>query len=98
MELNFEGLEMQKGNIPTDRAQRVDEKNGAICLAIMLTPRIMENKMSKMACLLYFLLMAAKNQSVWTKCVSTSERSYLAFLENAMDCQTLNYHYQDINP
>ena len=30
-ELNFEGLEMQKWNIPTDRAQRVDEKNGVIC-------------------------------------------------------------------
>ena len=25
-ELNFEGLEMQKWHIPTDRAQRVDEK------------------------------------------------------------------------
>ena len=30
MELNFEGLQMQKWNIPTDRAQRLDEKNGAI--------------------------------------------------------------------
>ena len=27
MELNFEGLEMQKWNIPKDKAQRVDEKN-----------------------------------------------------------------------
>ena len=27
MELNFEGLEMWKWNIPTDRAQRVHEKN-----------------------------------------------------------------------
>ena len=26
MELNFEGLEMQKWNIPTNRAQRADEK------------------------------------------------------------------------
>ena len=26
--LNFEGLELQKWNIPTDRAQRLDEKNG----------------------------------------------------------------------
>ena len=25
MELNFEGLKMQKGKIPTDRAQGVDE-------------------------------------------------------------------------
>ena len=28
MELNFKGLEIQKWNIPTDRAQRVDEKMG----------------------------------------------------------------------
>ena len=29
MVLNFEGLGMQKWNIPTDRAQRVDEKMGS---------------------------------------------------------------------
>ena len=31
-ELNLEGLEMRKWNIPTDRAQRVDKKNGLIFL------------------------------------------------------------------
>ena len=35
MELNSEGFEMQKQNIPTVRAQRVDEKNGVICLVLM---------------------------------------------------------------
>ena len=29
MELNFEGLEMQKWNTPMDRAQRVDKKMGS---------------------------------------------------------------------
>ena len=28
MEINFEGLEMQKWNIPTDRPQRLDRKMG----------------------------------------------------------------------
>ena len=28
--LNFEGIEMQKWNIATDRARRADEKNGVI--------------------------------------------------------------------
>ena len=28
-ELDFEGLQMQKWNIPIDRAQRVDGKNGS---------------------------------------------------------------------
>ena len=67
MELNFEGLEMQKWNIPTDRAQRVDGKNGVICLVIMFTPQVMVIKMSKMAHFLYFLLMPSKNNSQFGK-------------------------------
>ena len=31
-ELNFEGLEMGKRNIPMGRVQRIDEKNGVICV------------------------------------------------------------------
>ena len=62
-ELNFEGLWMQKWNIPTDRAQRVDEKNGVICLIIMFAPRVMVIKVSQMSHFLYFLLMPVKNQS-----------------------------------
>ena len=40
MELNFERLEMQKRKIPSDRAQRVYEKNGVICLVIICTPGV----------------------------------------------------------
>ena len=47
---------MQKRNIPADRAQRVDEKNGVIYLVIMFTPRLI--KMPKMARFLFFQLMA----------------------------------------
>ena len=49
MELNFEGLEMLKGNTPTDRAQKVNEKNAVICLLIMFTPQFMVIKRSKIA-------------------------------------------------
>ena len=45
--LNFEGLEMQKWNMPTDRAWRVDEKNWVIFLVIMFTSGVMVIKMSK---------------------------------------------------
>ena len=38
MELNFEGLQMQKWNILSDRAQRVHDKNRVICLVLMFTP------------------------------------------------------------
>ena len=46
--LNFYDHKMQKRNIPMDRAQRVDEKNGAICL-VMFIPRVTVIKISKMA-------------------------------------------------
>ena len=57
---NFKGLEMQKLNIPADKRQRVDEKNGIIFLVLMLTPGARVIKMSKMAHFLYFLLLTAK--------------------------------------
>ena len=45
MELNSEGLGIQKLNIPTNRARRVDEENGVIFLVIMFTPGVMVIKM-----------------------------------------------------
>ena len=41
MELNIEGLQKQKWNLPTDEAQSADEKNGVIFLVIMFTPGVM---------------------------------------------------------
>ena len=49
LELNFESLAMQKLNIPTDRTQRLDEKDGVICLVIMFTPKVIAIRISKMA-------------------------------------------------
>ena len=60
MELKFEGIKMRRLNLPMVRAQRVDERNGVICLFIMFTPEVMVMKMSNMAHLLYFLLMTAR--------------------------------------
>ena len=37
---------------PTDRAQRVDEKNEVICIVIVFTPRVKIIKISQLA---YFL-------------------------------------------
>ena len=48
MEMNFEGLKMWKWNISTEWTQKVDEKNGVICLVIMFVPRVMIIKMPKM--------------------------------------------------
>ena len=59
VDLNFKFPEMQKWNIPKDRAQRVETKVGVICLDILFTAGVMVIKMSKMANL-YFLVMTIK--------------------------------------
>lgn len=58
MELNVEGLQMQKC-LPTANDKRVDEKNEVICLVIIFT-KIFVTNMSKVAHFLYFFGMAAK--------------------------------------
>ena len=49
MELNFEGLEMQKSNIPVNKTQIIYEVNGIICQVIMFIPVVMVIIMSKIA-------------------------------------------------
>ena len=63
MELNSESLEMQKQHKTMVGAQRVDEKNGVICLVIMFTARVMTIKMSKMAHFSNIMLMTAQSYS-----------------------------------
>ena len=70
--LNFEGLEMQKLNIPTDRAWRADEKNG-INLVIMVISRVMIIKMSRMDIF-----------CIWEKNLSAPERHFLFLSENSL--------------
>ena len=61
MKLNFEGLLMQKLNIPMDRAQRLDQKNrDHSSIYLMFIRGIIVIKMSKMAHFLHFLLMIEK--------------------------------------
>ena len=82
---------MQKWNISTCRAQRVDEKNDIIRL-IKFTSKVMFIRMSKMADLMYFLLNTEKTDSVWARYLNGSESFYLALLQNTMDYGVLTYH------
>ena len=52
---------MQKWNISTYRAQRVDEKNDVIGL-VMFTSKVVVISMSKVAHLMHFLLNTEKNR------------------------------------
>ena len=63
MELNLEGLEMQKWNILTDMDQRLDEKNVVIYLVIKFALRIMVINISKIAHFMFFFPMTAQKQS-----------------------------------
>ena len=63
MELNFEGLEMQKWNILTDMDQRLDEKNVVIYLVIKFALRIMVINISKIAHFIFFIPMTAQTWS-----------------------------------
>ena len=60
MELNLEGLEMQKWNILTDMDQRLDEKNVVIYLVIKFALRIMVINISKIALFFFFFPMTAQ--------------------------------------
>ena len=53
----------------------------------MFAPEVMVVKMSKMAHLSVFSADASKTSvRIWRKYLDASGRSYLALLENAMDC------------
>ena len=59
----------------------------------MFAPEVMVVKMSKMAHLSVFSADASKTSvRIWRKYLDASGRSYLALLENAMDCWILSYH------
>ena len=62
MELNFEGLKMQKWIVPTDRNQIVDEKSGIICLITMFTQEDLSVALKCFAqAITSFLLSSAEN-------------------------------------
>ena len=75
MKLNFKGPEIQKCDIPTYRAQRVEEKNVIICLVIMFIPRVMVFKMS----VILFCVFSADNSkklvTVWARYLGVPGRS-----------------------
>ena len=94
MQLNFEGLQMQKWNILTDRAQKASEKKGIICPAITFPPKVM---VIKMAHLFVFSAYGSKMLiTVWAKCFNASGISYWILSENGMFNRLCSYHLWDI--
>ena len=95
MELDFEGLEMQKWNILTDKAQTVDERDGVIYPVVMFTLRVMVIRMLK---IVHFCIFSSEQQKVWvsSKYLTAPERSYSVLLENDISNRFLSYRSWDI--
>ena len=80
IELNFKGLEVKQRVY-----QRVEEKNGVICLVIMFTSRVITFKMSEIAN--YFCVLLIKSKKfvrVWAISLSIRGRSHRVLAENGM--------------
>ena len=100
IQFNFQGLKLQKWNIPTDRNRRLDENNGVICLVIMFSSRVMVIKCEKW---LIFAFSADDRKKLVTvckifKCIhdSAPERSYWFLSENGMVNKIWSNHSWDI--
>ena len=79
-----------------DRARKTDEKNGVICLVIMVISRVMIIKMSRMAIFLFSADDRKELVTVWEKALNTTERFFLFLLENSMVNSLCSYHSRDI--
>ena len=89
MLLNFEGLEMQKRNIPMGRVQRLPEKNWVICLVILFTSKVIVIEISKIVHFFVFF-------DDGSKCLSASERSHLALSKNGIVSRLWGYRSRGI--
>ena len=92
IDLSFEGLQLQKWNILTDRVQRTDEKNGIVC-PVLFPPRVMVIKILKMAhCFVFYAYDSKTLITVWAKCLNAPDRSYWVLSENGMFNRFWSYH------
>ena len=87
MELKFEDIVMQKWNIPTDRAQRVYEKNRTFfCLSCLLPWNYGHENVKNCSSFVLSVDYSKVSVTVWAKYLDEFERFYLVLSENAMDC------------
>ena len=64
MKMNFEYFQIQKWMLQTVRAEKVDEKNGVMCLVFMFPFRVMVFKLSKKVHFCNLELTSVRNRSL----------------------------------
>ena len=97
MKTNFDIFQIQKWISQTVRAQKVDEKNGVICLVSFFPSWVMVLKLPK---IVHFLQICAdlskKSKSIKAIYLYPSERPHHALSENSMFYRGLSNSSRDI--
>ena len=84
--------------LQTVREEKVDEKNGIICLVSIFPSCVMVCKLSKKGHFLQFCADLSKNSKpVKAICIHTSESSHYSLSENAMVYRGMSHHSWNIS-
>ena len=98
MKMNFDYFQIQKWILQTVRAEKVDEKNGIICLFSMFPTWVMVRKLSKKVHFLQvFADFSKKSKSVKAIYIYATESSHYTFSENDMVYRDLSHRSWDIS-
>ena len=96
--MNFEYFQIQKWILQTVRSEKVDEKNGVICLVSMFLSWVMVLKLSKKVHFLQFCAdLSKKSKSIKAIYIYASERSRYALSENGIVYYAMTYCFGDIS-
>ena len=91
-------FQFQKSMLQTVRSEKVDEKNGVICLVFMFPFWVMVLKLSKTVHFLQFCAdLSKKSTSIKGIYIYESERSRYALSENGIVYYAMTYCFGDIS-
>ena len=95
---NFDYFQIQKWMLQIVKEEKVDGKNGVICLVSMFPSWIMVCKLSKKVQFLQFCAdLSKKSKSVKAIYIYASESSHYTLSENAMVYRGLSHRSWDIS-
>ena len=98
MKKNFDYFQIQTLMLQTVRVEKVDGKNGVICLVSMFPSWIMVCKLSKKVQFLQFCAdLSKKSKSVKAIYIYASESSHYTLSENGMVYRGLSHRSWDIS-
>ena len=96
--MNFDYFQIKKWLLQTVRAEKVDEKNGVICLVSMFPSWVMFFKLSKKVHFLQFCAdLSKKAIFIEANYIYASESSHYTLSENAMVYRGLSHRSWDIS-